>query len=63
MSVEINFDTENAAFEGEDMKPEIRWILGELAAQIMNGKLTGTIRDSQGNVAGAWMVKLPKSEG
>jgi hypothetical protein len=64
MSVKIEFDTDNAAFAGDDMKPEIRWILGELAAQIANGKLRGTIRDSNGNAVGAWLVKLlPKAEG
>ena len=63
MSVEIKFETENPTFKGAEMKPEIRWILGEVTAQITNGKLTGIIRDSNGNAVGAWMVKLPGLEG
>ena len=55
MSIAIQFETDNAAFE--DDPAEVRWILHEIAARIQSGDTIGQIRDINGNTAGDYCFK------
>jgi hypothetical protein len=59
-SVKIEFEHGDIRLTGSS---EIQWILDEVAAQIIQGRTTGTIRNAEGGAIGAWMVRLPKPEG
>ena len=55
MSIAIQFETDNAAFE--DDPAEVRRILHEIAARIQSGDTIGQIRDINGNTVGDYCFK------
>lgn len=56
---------ENAAFE-DDMQGEIASLLEDAAVKVTEGYVTQTLRDTNGNIVGAWVIgEVPdeKAEG
>ena len=56
---------ENAAFE-DDMQGEIASMLEDAAHKVSEGYVTQTLRDTNGNIVGAWVIgEVPdeKAEG
>lgn len=58
MTVHIEFDTDNAAFEDNGILTESSRILAELARKIENGATFGTIRDVNGNRVGEFSIDM-----
>ena len=56
---ECKFDTDNAAFEGDNCEREVASILYDLRILINEGYKFGTIRDSNGNKVGEWVLTKP----
>lgn len=53
----LAFFTENAAFAGDDLRPEVARILRQVADKVENGMgLEGPINDSNGNAVGYWLL-------
>lgn len=50
----LEFETGNAAFDGDLAWMEIDTILRAVADRAGDGQTSGTIRDSNGNRIGAW---------
>lgn len=50
----LTMDTDNAAFEDENEVPRV---MERFMAQWLNGKRTGSLVDSNGNVVGSWSHK------
>ena len=50
----LEFETGNAAFDGDLAWMEIDTILRAVADRAGDGQTSGTIRDSNGNCIGAW---------
>lgn len=59
MKIIIEYDTDNAAFDGEweDRTLEHTRILDRVTDQIMTGEKSGKIRDYNGNTIGLWSVE------
>ena len=53
----LEFDTGNAAFDGDAKWMEIDAILRVVADRAGDGQTAGTIRDSNGNRIGAWSLQ------
>lgn len=51
----LEFETGNAAFDGDLAWMEIDTILRAVADRAGDGQTSGTIRDSNGNRIGAWL--------
>jgi len=52
----LRINTENDAFRGENLRPELARILRDLANTIDGGfSLEGPIRDANGNKVGYWI--------
>jgi hypothetical protein len=51
MKFKIEFDTDNAAFDGQ-WAPETARILRNIADKIENGKASGKVLDENGNTVG-----------
>lgn len=59
---QLSLSTDNAAFQGDDMRAEIARILRELAETIDNGSTyKGGLYDANGNRVGSW--NLSDNEG
>ena len=57
--LQIKFDTDNAAFDGEDLTGEVARILRQLADKIENQEFSGKfqpVRDINGNAIGAYKL-------
>ena len=52
----ISFDTDNAAFEDENLKEEVIRILHEIADKVSINFTLGNIRDINGNPIGNWSL-------
>lgn len=50
----LQFDTDNAAFDGDSQWTEMPRILREVATNVEHGILSGVIRDINGNRIGAY---------
>ena len=57
---QLEFDTGNAAFEDDNLRPEIARILGEIAEHVEGGYVEGVIRDINGNKVGNWSMDEPE---
>lgn len=54
MTLKIEFETDNAAFDDINGPAEIRRILSEIAGRIVLGSVSGNIRDINGNRIGKY---------
>lgn len=53
---ELSFNVDNEAFQGGGMANEIRDILEEIGAKVVDGFEFGPILDINGNVIGSWRI-------
>lgn len=47
---------DNAAFDGDNLGQELRWVLANVARGIGAGDRKGSVRDSNGNIIGTFRV-------
>ena len=52
----LNIVTDNAAFEGDNLEPEIARILRKVADKLERGIHEGTERDINGNTVADWNI-------
>jgi hypothetical protein len=57
MNVNIDFKTDNAAFEGSEKEQEISRILKMIVAKIEAGETESSIYDYNGNKIGSWYIQ------
>jgi hypothetical protein len=55
MKIVININTDNAAFEENDS--EMMDVLSQMINGVTSGRRDGTLRDSNGNTVGKFIVK------
>lgn len=53
----LQFNTDNAAFEGDNKPSEIARILRAVAFKVEAGETEGKARDINGNSVGAWLIQ------
>jgi hypothetical protein len=56
MHFRLNINTDNAAFEGEKLVPELTAISDKALTRIYNDETSGTLRDSNGNTVGSYQL-------
>lgn len=57
MKFKLTMSCDNAAFEGDNLSPEIGDILRAVEGQLLNGETSGTCFDVNGNKVGMWELK------
>lgn len=58
MKFRLEFETDNAAFEGDQKLFECARILRRAADQLFSGRGSAEIRDVNGNLVGAWSTDV-----
>ena len=53
-SFRVQFDTNNAAFDGPDATDEIERVLRRVGAKVATGEREGVVQDTNGNTIGKW---------
>lgn len=56
MTLKIQFETDNAAFDGDNHATETALILHDIAEDIASGATMGTVRDANGNRIGTYKL-------
>lgn len=56
----LQFETNNAAFEGEMLAAECARILRNLAQKVQAGQDSGSVVDVNGNKCGTWHLEQPE---
>lgn len=61
----VKFDTDNAAFDGDNLAPECARILRQIADRIEQGNVGNfrTILDCNGNDVGRWKLETTDDDG
>jgi len=54
MTFKVEFETDNAAFEGYEKRYEIARILAVIAKKVVNGEEPGAVVDINGNTVGTF---------
>lgn len=62
MAFELDFETDNDAFAGEDLIGEVARILREIASKIEGGTYSGGVRDINGNRVGGFHLSTPDED-
>lgn len=58
MTFRIDIETDNDAFRGASLRPELYRILRNIALRVKVGEDGGKVMDSNGNSVGAWTLDL-----
>ena len=56
--MKIQFSTDNAAFDDDNMRDAIARILRDIARKVEHGTSNGTVRDVNGNSIGTWQFAI-----
>ena len=56
MPLTVRIKTDNAAFQGDSLGPELARILREIAEKLEGGRDGGPVMDANGNRVGAWSM-------
>lgn len=59
--LKLQIRTDNAAYEGESLRPELARNLDVVRIQIERGYLQGIIKDSNGNSVGDFVIEEDQS--
>lgn len=60
--VSITFDTDSAAFDGDNYRDEVLAVLRRITDKITTGESDGVVRDVNGNHIGNWYMDGPESD-
>lgn len=54
--MKIQFDTDNSAFDEDNLAYEVHSILQKISTLVIEEKASGVIFDSKGNKIGSWSI-------